>query len=431
MSLRSATRTRRVRGELVALALLLAAIAVGFGFGIRLSGSGHFPGAPSTFGEWPILGEWLPHVGIGTPLSIMLAIAVIAWGPGLAARLAWRRLLGLAYLASVGWTFSLALIDGWQRGVAGQLTSQDEYLSEVGGITDIGLMLRTFSSRILDFQHDSWTTHVAGHPPGATLVFVWLDRLGLPGGTWAGIFCVLAGGVVAVAVPVTLAALGKPDLARAVLPFAVLFPGAVWMGVSADGMFAGVTAAGIALLALRTRLSALGGGLLLGFGVFLSYGLVLIGVLALVVCAMTRSWRTLVLALVAAGAVVAIFAWAGFWWFDGYHLVVERYYQGIANDRPYWYWIWANLACLTLVLGPAVAAGLPRAWRSPLIMAAIAVVLLADVSGLSKSEVERIWLPFAVWLVPAAAFLPGSRQRWLAAQAATALIVNHLLLTNW
>nr|CTQ94879.1 putative membrane protein [Kibdelosporangium sp. MJ126-NF4] len=415
---------------MVALALLVAAIAVGFGFGIRLSGSNHFPGAPDTFGEWPVLGEWLPHIGIGTPLSIMVAIAVVAWGPGLASRLRWRTALVVGYVASVGWILSLALIDGWQRGVAGQLTSQDEYLSAVPAITDVGVFLRTFSSRILDFQPDSLITHVAGHPPGATLVFVGLDRLGLSGGGWAAVLCVLVGALTAVAVPVAVAALGKPELARATLPFIVLFPGAVWMGVSADALFAGVTACGIALLALRTRVSAMVGGVLLGFGAFLSYGLALIAVLALVVCIAVRSWRTLGLAVLAACVVVAVFAWAGFWWFDGYHLVVERYYQGIANDRPYWYWVWANLACLTLVIGPAVAAGLPRAWRFPLVAAAIVVVLLADVSGLSKSEVERIWLPFAVWLVPAAGFLP--RQRWwLAAQAATALMVNHLLLTNW
>jgi hypothetical protein len=64
------------------------------------------------------------------------------------------------------------------------------------------------------------------------------------------------------------------------------------------------------------------------------------------------------------------------------------------------------------------------------VAAAVVVVLLADVSGLSKSEVERIWLPFAVWLVPAAGFLPRPRW-WLAGQAVTALMVNHLLLTNW
>jgi hypothetical protein len=424
------TRTRRVRGDLVALALVLLAIGVGFGFGVRLYGSGHFPGAPDTFGEWPVLGQWLPHIGPGTPFAIMLAFAVVAWGPELAARLPWRRALLLGYATSVGWIFALAMVDGWQRGIASQLTSQDEYLSAVPGITDAGVFLRTFSSRILDFQPDSWITHVAGHPPGATLVFVWLDRIGLSGGAWAGILCILVGGLTAVAVPATVSLLGKPSLARAVLPFAALFPGAVWIGVSADGLFAGVTAVGIALLALRTRLSAIAGGLVLGFGIFLSYGLVLIGVIGLAVLLWPRRLGLLGLAVLAAGAVVAVFAVAGFWWFDGYHLVVERYYQGIANSRPYWYWVWANLACLALAVGPAVAAGLPRAWRFPLVIAAVVAVLLADVSGLSKSEVERIWLPFAVWLVPAAGFLPRARW-WLAGQAATALIVNHVLLTNW
>ena len=37
-----------------------------------------------------------------------------------------------------------------------------------------------------------------------------------------------------------------------------------------------------------------------------------------------------------------------------------------------------------------------------------------------------------VWLMPAAALLPGiDRRRWLAAQAAVALLVNHLLWTGW
>jgi methylthioxylose transferase len=59
-------------------------------------------------------------------------------------------------------------------------------------------------------------------------------------------------------------------------------------------------------------------------------------------------------------------------------------------------------------------------------------VLVADVSGLSKAEVERIWLPFAVWLIAAAGLLPTRQARWwLAGQAAVALAVNHLLLTTW
>jgi len=63
-------------------------------------------------------------------------------------------------------------------------------------------------------------------------------------------------------------------------------------------------------------------------------------------------------------------------------------------------------------------------------IAATAAVLAADLSGLSKAEVERIWLPFAVWLLVATTHLPhGHRRWWLAAQAATALAVNHLLWT--
>jgi hypothetical protein len=65
-------------------------------------------------------------------------------------------------------------------------------------------------------------------------------------------------------------------------------------------------------------------------------------------------------------------------------------------------------------------------------LSAVAAMLIADASGLSKAEVERIWLPFAVWMVAGAALLPRpARRTWLAVQAVTALLVNHLLLTPW
>jgi hypothetical protein len=51
---------------------------------------------------------------------------------------------------------------------------------------------------------------------------------------------------------------------------------------------------------------------------------------------------------------------------------------------------------------------------------------------MSKGEVERIWLPWTVWLPLAAATLPASRVRhWLIAQAVIALLVEHLFLTPW
>ncbi|HEU5475991.1 MAG TPA: hypothetical protein VFV67_35645 [Actinophytocola sp.] len=450
-------RTRSLRADLIAgglaIALVGVALAIGFALDLRLAGDPYFPGAPRTFGEWPVLGEWLPHIGPGTPLAALIAAAAVAWGPALAARLRWRAALAAGYLLAVSWTFALALVDGWHRGVASRLTTRDEYLHAVPGITDLPQFLRTFTDHILDGQPDSWITHVAGHPPGATLVFVWLDRIGLSGGAWAAVTCVLVAGAATVAVPVTIAALGRPDLARAALPFVALLPGAVWIGACADGLFAGVTATGVALLAIGARRGGIGipcaGGVLLGFGIFLSYGLVLLAPIALGVVLARRSRRAFVAAVAGALAVVAAFAAAGFWWLDGYVLVLQRYDQSVAIARPYAYWVWADLACLVLAVGPAAAAGLWRAarrfdaglpGRPPadgsaviiLVRGAVLAVVAATLSGLSKAEVERIWLPFAVWLVAGAALLPASTRRgWLAAGAAVALVVNHVLLTNW
>jgi len=411
-----------------------------------------------TWGHWysfyrifawapPLFGHFVPHFGIGTPVVIIVATAVVARGPELAARLRWRTLALVGYGTAVVWTFGLAMIDGWRVGLVKQFTSSDQYLRDVPRITDIGTMLRVFTTHIIDGQPHHWITQVSGHPPGTLLVFVWLSRLGLTGGGWAGITCLLVGCLAAVAVPLTLRALGDESAARAVLPFTVLFPGALNLGISADGLFAGVTSVAILLLAVACAGRvwwALPGGLLLGYGMYLSYGLVLMAPIALAVCVYRRNWRVLALAVGGALAVVAVFTAAGFWWFDGYQFVMQRYYQDLGRWRPYDYWVWANLAALAIAVGPVLAPALRRAavgpWqqsvrRGPvmwLVLAAAVSIAVADKSGLSKAEVERIWLPFGVWLVSGAALLPSvSRRWWLAAQAVTALVVGHLILTSW
>lgn len=504
-------------------------------------------------GAAPIFGDWLPHIGWGTGPAIAIATAVVAYGPTAAARLPWRRLLLVTWLTALAWAFALAMVDGWQRGFAGRLTTRDEYLHEVGGVHDIGAMLRGFSGRILDFQPDSWTTHVSGHPPGALLVFVLMDRIGLGGGAWAALLCTVAGTSAAAAVMVALRALGSERNARAAAPFLALAPAVIWIAVSADALFAGVSAWAIALLALATRqrhgwiaVSVLS-GLAFGFALYLNYGLVLIAVPALAVL-IARSLRPALPVALGMLIVAGAFTASGFWWLDGYHLVVQRYYQGIASERPYSYWVWGNLAATLCALGLApvaaahrVARGLrlPALWRTSrpnppaglhepaepdhdtadghdggtralvsqgvsasagamagsgrtaaaadhdatarasssaadsgaaapdfysdaavstkaaaalrdrlvvgytrwraavvpaalLAGAAATAVLLADLSGLSKAETERIWLPFDVWMLAGAALLPRRDVRvWLAVQAVGALLVNHFILTNW
>ena len=389
----------------------------------------------------PLFGFREIHFGWGTPFAVLIAVAGVLWGPELARRLPWRRLLLVVWATSAAWAMSLAMVDGWRRGFVDRLTSNDEYLHEVPSITDIPATLSEFSSRILDFQPDSWTTHVSGHPPGALLTFVWLDRIGLGGGAWASGLSVLVGSSAAAAVLVAVRALGDESMARRAAPFVTLAPTAIWIAASADAFFMGVVAWGIALLAVSTTKylwpASIGAGVLLGFGIHLNYGLVLMGLPAVAVLIAARTAKPMIGAVIGALIVTAIFSAYGFWWFDGYELVKERYYQGIATDRPFAYWGWANIAALFCAVGVAVPAAFPRIFtRSApinlLVIGAIAAVAAADLSQLSKAEVERIWLPFAMWMLLAPAVLPERTHRfWIALQVTAALAINHLLFTNW
>ncbi|MDT5221756.1 MAG: methylthioxylose transferase [Mycobacterium sp.] len=404
-------------------------------------------------GAAPIFGYWDAHVSWGTAAAIVLALGTVLWGPTVAQRLSWRLLAVGTWATACGWAFSLAMIDGWRRGFADRLTTRDEYLHEVPGVADIPATLRTFSSRIVDYQPHSWTTHVSGHPPGALLTFVWLDRLGLHGGAWAGLLCLLAGSSAAAAVIVAVRTLADEATARRAAPFVALAPTAIWVAVSADAYFAGVAAWGIALLALAVhgtvRYPALVGaaaGLVLGWGILLSYGLVLMGLPALAVLISAADWRPALRALgpavLSAVAVAVTFAASGFNWFDGYNLVQQRYWQGVAKDRPFQYWSWGNLADVVCSIGLGSLAGLSQAFDKAairrrsgfglLLLAALAAIVCADLSMLSKAETERIWLPFTIWLTAAPALLPvRSHRAWLAVNAAGALALNSFIFTNW
>jgi hypothetical protein len=229
-------------------------------------------------------------------------------------------------------------------------------------------------------------------------------------------------------------------------------PTAIWIAVSADGYFTGVAAWGITLLTLAVHRTvraplpaAAAAGLLLGWAVFLNYGLALMALPALAVV-VSGNWRAAAKAagvtVLAAALVAAAFAAAGFWWFDGYTLVQQRYWQGIASARPFQYWSWANMASAVCAVGLGSVAGVGRAFdlaairrRSGfhlLLLATLAAIACADLSMLSKAETERIWLPFTVWLSAAAGLLPPRSHRWwLALNVIGALAINSFILTNW
>jgi hypothetical protein len=275
-----------------------------------------------------------------------------------------------------------------------------------------------------------------------------------------------------------------------------------------DALFLGTAAWAVALLALAARTAAVSraavpraaiprvaalrghagvivpaaaAGTLLGSGAYLSYGLVPMVVVAF--AAGLAAWGSRLpagpvpwppapraagmsaapplagpyavraavpLAACAAGmvAVAAAFTVAGFSWLDGLRATHTAWAAGAGSDRPYGYFLVADLADLAVLTGPATAAALPllrdRALWLP-VGAALMAVLAADVAGFERGEVERIWLPFACWVVAATAALRptggggarggsshgGSARGWLALQAAVALAVQGLVFSPW
>ncbi len=400
-------------------------------------------------GTAPILGVWLPHGNWSTAAAVVLAIAVVAWGPTVGRRLPWRLLVLVAWSTAFVWTLALTLIDGVRRGWVGRMNGTGGYLAQLPRDGSVHALVHEFAAHIPANSPSPWDISIAGNPPGALLTFFGLNRLGLGGPWWASALCVVMGSSSAAAVLVAVRALGDEALARRAAPFVALAPLAVWVGVSSDGYYAGVAAWGLALLAVaaagattRPVPVAVASGVLLGWSVYLDYGLILLVVPAVAILVVTRNIRPAAAALAGALAVAAAFTALGFWWLHGLSLLRQRYWAGIAGARPYAYWVWGNLVSLTCAIGVPAAVGLRRAFdrqalrrRSGLhvlLVAFVVVVLLADVSGLSKAETERIWLPFAVWLVAAPALLPPRCHRLcLVVQAVGALVINSLLLTNW
>ncbi len=405
----------------------------------------------------PLHATWDPRVGVGTLPSLLVGGLALWFSIGLAQRLPWRGLLLAAYAGGVAWLFSLALVDGAEKGIGTILGDEYEYLRTARVTTDLPATLREYVSRIPydglpdNIPNANWPVHIAGHPPGALSFFVLLDRVGLSGGLQAGIVVTLVAATTAVAVMVTLRLLGAEVVARRAAPFLVFGPAAIWQAVSADAMFAAVAAWGLAALAAaavrHSRAWALVAGLLLGYAVMLSYGLPLLGLLALAVLLVARSWRPLPWAVVGALAVVLTYAALGFNYLEALPVLHDRYWAGVARNRPKEYWMWGNIAALVFSAGPLLGAGLavlgrrardldlgPDAVRVArwLVLATVAMVLAADLSQMSKAEVERIWLPFVPWLLISCALLP---ERWrrvgLGLQVVTALVVQHLLFTGW
>jgi hypothetical protein len=437
-----ATRTDARRGRskhgavdvaLVCIALAVAVVVVNR-WGELLVHSGHVMkvGVPPlhAVGNLRIGRSVLPVLGIGAVLLVGL--------PTFAARASWHVLLGASAAVSALWTVALNATDGVEGLVHG-LDNRHEYLRDVGAIGSPFAFLREFTDHI-----GTYATHTRGHPPGFVLVAWLLDRAGFGGAGWAAALCIGVGALAVPAVLVVTRDVAGERTARAAMPFVAVAPVALWVGSSADAFYAGLGACAVALMvraicdARRPAASAAGG---VAFGALLmcSYGLALLGLVPLAYALQSRRLVALFPAAVGIVGVLTIAYALGFNYLAGLRATHAEYVRGVAGERPYVYALVANLVVFALVLGPAVVAGIAQLRDRHLwtvVGGALAAVATADLTGLSKLEVERIWLPFAVFALPAAAALVAGRRAtmvrpWLGLQIALALGIQVTLRTGW
>jgi hypothetical protein len=408
----------------------------------------------------PLAGRSDPRWAGAWPLPAVLVGACAVVAPFALRRRPWQTALWLSFAGAAVWAAALALSDG-PANLWGPLTTRWDYLVNLDAVTSHGPI--AFLSGFVAHA-GTYATHVRAHPPGMLLVLWGLSRVGLGGSKWAAAVVILVGASAVPAVLVAARNVAGERRARAALPFLVFAPMALWLATSADALFAGVAAWGTMLTILATDRArsnrdalAVAGGLLLGVAAFLSYGVVLIALVPVSIALARRSVRPLIVAAGVAALVGLAFAAAGFSWLAGLSSARAQYLAGASAYRPQSYFLLGNLGAFAIVLGPAVAVAFGRlrdrrVWI--LVAAALAAVAVADVTALSKGEVERIWLPFAPWIVAAtAAFVPRADRRepaadvranglaedatprmvpfLLAAQVATALAVQLVVRSPW
>ncbi|MBA2272323.1 MAG: hypothetical protein H0W21_00260 [Actinobacteria bacterium] len=385
--------------------------------------------APPLFGRF----AWRPVWGLAG--AALIALVVVVAGHHLH-RLAWKRLIVVSISAAALFAVALAASGGIGE-ITSPLLNPHDYLRTLPDVVSPGDFLASFSERIGDYA-----THVRGHPPGVVLMLWGLERIGMGGPGWAAALMIVVGASAAGAALLAAKEIAGEQLARRCAPFLILTPAAIWIATSADALFAGVAAWGVALYVLSTGkggpaadFMAFSGGALLGTALFLSYGILPLGAIVIATAVVRRRLRPLVIAAVPVLLITAGFAAGGFWWFDGLRATISEYHLGVSRSRPLAFFAVNNVAAFSIAIGPAVWVGMSYLRRSPmwLIVGSVLVaIVVADLIGLSKGEVERIWLPFVPWLTVAVAAIPDTAQkRWLVVQALLAIGIQTGVATPW
>ena len=372
------------------------------------------------------------------------AAALGAWLlPIVAVRLRWHVALGVAFVSTFVFSCVFAINDGW-FGFTDPVVERVAYRNAIDKVQSPGQFLNDFIDLV---SKRDVGIHVQGHPPGMVLVTWALDKIGLGNGRVLTFIVVLGGAAAVVGVLVALRCLIDERIARQALPFVALSPACLWIASAPDAFFAGVVAWTIACVSFAvtstSRRSLMWSGIagvLYFCCLMLSYGYALVALPILVICIWKRRWQPLLVVAATSSALILLLLTQGFWWFEGLATTKFIYYDTVASQRPYKYFLFANIAALSISFGPMTLVAFT--WLRDrglwvVVASFVAVVGIANLSGLSKAEVERIWLPFTLFLLAGgAAFWTGRRplrtvQIALAIQLSFAVWMQTYLRTFW
>ena len=389
----------------------------------------------------PFFASWEPSLAwAALPVAVLLGASATA-APKLLSPKLRPVLFGAATFGlSLALMLALALGRGggpavWHAVFGTAPEASNEYLPALPAVHALGL--KAFLDRFAEIA-PTLPIHPSAHPPG---LLVLIDALGIRSATQLATLTIGSAALVAPVVYLLGRALMDEQGARAAALLFVFSPAALIYGAtSADALYALLgTAAAATLIAPRPMIRLLG-PVLLAFASFFSYALLGVGAWAVAVVCQREGLRRAVLLTTVCGLALAslygaLFAATGFDPVGAMGSAHFAYTHGIANVRPYSFWV---LGSPTAFL---VALGLPIAWyalraltrRDPAAVALAIIVASASLLGFTKGETERIWLfmvPFAC--VAAARLLPAQRLApVLGVLAAQALAVELLFGTVW
>ncbi|MGA7397714.1 MAG: hypothetical protein WBW62_09740 [Solirubrobacterales bacterium] len=381
----------------------------------------------------PVFAGWGIVAAAGMAVSLLVAYRL--WksdlSPGwfglalFALTLASRLILNVARHGPQEWYQIYVILPG----EAGRL----EYLSALPDLkSGLGPFLDNFASLVPELP-----VHAAGHPPGMLVVIDWLN-ITTPQGLAA-----LTIGVGAVATPILYALARRLFDERTARVAALLFvfvPTSLLYGAtSADALFVTLALLSAALLLSKRMAVVVAGAAALALASFFSYALLAAGGWAGLVRWRRDGFRSMFsAAMLCAGALILFYGileiTTGFNVLAAIEATNHRYHDGIANVRPYFFWLFGSPAAFLIMLGPvAWYAAKSLASREITAVSLTAIIVVTALLGYTKAETERIWF----FLVPlaclaAARALPDRGVRiMLAGLVAQAFIFQLLFDTRW